>query len=69
MINGYRLEDIKKYSMRKIQLLVDAADDRYKRQLADLVIAVRYSQAATDEGTKALEKYLADLRGEHKWRI
>lgn len=55
--------------MRKIQLLVDAADDRYKRQLADLVIAVRYSQAATDEGTKALEKYLADLRGEHKWRI
>lgn len=55
------MEEIWKYSMPAIQVLLDMARDRHKEQLHDLAIAVRHTQG-TDAGV--WKKFIKSLEVE-----
>jgi hypothetical protein len=62
--NGHRLEDVLKYSMRRVQVLVDAINVRMKEMLRHNAIASRHAQG-TDG--KVFNDFLKSLESE-SWK-
>lgn len=56
--SGYPLVEVRKMSIRTIQMLVDFADARNKRNLSSLTVCVRQAQG-TDQ--KVLQHFLDSL--------